>query len=164
MTLSAEGQEPLSIPLDQDVSKLTQHKVKLWKDTLDVYDVGDEAAAWCTQFLKNHRQHDIQNDHSVEDPIHENDPVSPVRLVTLNDPKAGVYSRPAHPKLEGIHAAFQDWSPISFGFTNSLEELNKGLVDSGYSNGNTINMVRFRNNITIEGTLPWEEDQWLVAK
>ncbi|CAO0803323.1 unnamed protein product [Mucor circinelloides] len=164
LTLSADGQESLVLPLKQDLSKLTQRTVQLWKDKLNVYDMGDEAGAWITQFLFNHRKHDRQNNHSVDDPIGENDPVDPVRLVTLDDPKKGVYSRPAHPKLNGIHTSFSDWSPISFGFSSSLEQVNKGLLETGISKGNQIPMNRFRNNITISGTIPWEEDQWLVAK
>lgn len=138
--------------------------MKLWKSTLNVYDMGDKAGEWITQFIKNHRQHDRDNNHNVDDPIKEDDPVDPVRLVTLEDPREGVYSRPTHPELEGVHTAFNDWSPISFGFVSSLEDVNKGLLETGISKGNQIPMNRFRNNITIKGTIPWEEDQWLVAK
>lgn len=165
LTLSGDGQESLTLPLTQDLSKLEKRDVQLWKDTLTVYDMGDEASKWCTQFMKNHRLQDVANDHNKKDPLGENDSVMPVRLVTLEDPKKGVYSRPSHPKLEGIHTAFQDWSPISFGFTSSLEEVNKGLLETGINKGGEqIPINRFRNNITISGTLPWEEDQWLVAK
>ncbi|CAO3638174.1 unnamed protein product [Mucor fragilis] len=164
LTLSADGQDALILPLKQDLSKLAQRTVQLWGAKLNVYDMGDEAGAWITKFLVNHRQHDRQNNHSVDDPIGENDPVDPVRLVTVDDPKNGVYSRPAHPKLNGVHTAFSDWSPISFGFSSSLEQLNKGLLETGISKGNQIPMNRFRNNITISGTIPWEEDQWLIAK
>ncbi|KAI7902154.1 MOSC N-terminal beta barrel domain-containing protein [Cokeromyces recurvatus] len=164
LTLLADGQEPFILPLKQDLELLTKRTVTLWKDTLTVYDLGDEVGEWITQFLINHRQHDRENNHSVDDPIHENDPVSKVRLVTLDDPAKGVYDRPAHPYLKGVHTAFSDWSPISFGFVSSLEEVNKGLLETGISKGNQIPMNRFRNNITIAGTIPWEEDQWLVAK
>lgn len=162
--MSADGQESLVLPLTQDLSKLTKRSVQLWKDTLTVYDVGDEAGKWVTQFLSNHHEHDRQNNHSEDDPIGENEPVKSVRLVTLDDPKNGVYNRPAHPKLDGVHSSFTDWSPISFGFISSLEDLNKGLLDTGISKGNRIPINRFRNNITIKGTVAWEEDQWLVAK
>lgn len=164
LTLSADGQEPITLPLTQDVSKLTKRSVQIWKDTLNVYDVGDEAAEWITQFLTNHIAHDRQYNQSTVFPMGEDEPVMPVRLVTLDDPKNGVYSRPAHPKLNGIHTAFSDWSPISFGFTSSLKEVNKGLIETGISNGDQIPMNRFRTNITIAGTIAWEEDQWLVAK
>ncbi|KAI8064283.1 MOSC N-terminal beta barrel domain-containing protein [Gilbertella persicaria] len=163
-TLSAEGQEPLTLPLKQELSKLPTRTVQLWQDRLTVYDVGDKAAEWITQFLINHRKHDRENNHNMDDPVSEDDPINQVRLVTLDNPKHGVYCRPAHPKLDGVHSPFADWSPISFGFTSSLEDVNKGLVETRISKGNRIPMVRFRNNITISGTIPWEEDQWLVAK
>lgn len=160
-TLSAKGQEPLVLPLSQDVSKLTKRIVELWKDTLTVYDVGDEAGQWVTQFLANHREHDLLNDRSGE----KNESIKAVRLVRLDDPKHGVYSRPAHPKLDGIHQPFSDECPISMGFNSSLDELNKSLIQAGtITKDKQITMNRFRNNINIKGSIAWEEDQWLVAK
>ncbi|OBZ90547.1 Molybdenum cofactor sulfurase [Choanephora cucurbitarum] len=164
LTLNADGQEPLTLPLKQDLSKLERREVRLWKSALNVFDMGDEAAQWLSEFLRNHVEHDIRNNHNKDDPIREDDPIIPARLVTLDDPKNGVYSRPAHPKLNGAHSSFTDWSPISFGFSSSLKELNKGMVETGFSKGEEIPMIRFRNNITISGTLPWEEDEWLVVK
>ncbi|KAI7894601.1 uncharacterized protein EV154DRAFT_498286 [Mucor mucedo] len=152
-TLSAKGQEPLHLPLTQDLEKLSKREVDLWKSDLTVYDMGDEAGDWVTQFLTNNRHLD-----------HFNEPVRPVRLVTLDDPKNGVYSRQTHPQLQGIHSPFTDYSPISIGFTTSLQEVNKGLLQTGISQGVQIPMNRFRNNIIISGTVPWEEDQWLVAR
>lgn len=164
LTLSAQGQDPLSLPLTQDLSKLPKRSVSLWKDTLTVYDLGDEASRWLTQFLVNHRQSDQENSHNPDDPVKDDDPIPEARLVTLEDPEHKVYSRPAHPNLPGIHSPFADWSPISFGFTASLEHVNQGLIETGISKGNQIPMSRFRNNITISGTVPWEEDQWLVVR
>lgn len=129
-----------------------------------MYDLGDEVADWITNFLKQHRAHDCKNNHNVDDPVKEEDPVNPVRLVCLDDPKKGVYDRPAHPKLKGIHSPFTDYSPISIGFDASLEDVNRGLKEAGMNQGKAIPMDRFRNNITISGTMAWEEDQWLVAK
>lgn len=164
LTLSADGQNSISLPLKQNLSLLTKRTVDLWKSKLTVYDMGDEAGQWITQFLINHREHDRQNNHSKDDPITDDESPAHVRLVTLEDPKKGVYNRPAHPKLDGVHTAFSDWSPISFGFSSSLEDVNKGLLETGISKGNQIPMNRFRNNITIKGTIAWEEDEWLVAK
>ncbi|KAG0735638.1 hypothetical protein G6F16_009443 [Rhizopus arrhizus] len=164
LTLTAQGQDPLSLPLTQDLSKLSKRSVSLWKDTLTVYDLGDEASRWLTQFLVNHRQSDQENSHNPDDPVKDDDPIPEARLVTLEDPEHKVYSRPAHPNLPGIHSPFADWSPISFGFTASLEHVNQGLIETGISKGNQIPMSRFRNNITISGTVPWEEDQWLVVR
>lgn len=161
-TLSAEGQEPLVLPLSQDVSKLKKRTVELWKDTLTVYDVGDEAGQWVTQFLLNHREHDRSSTSSSSS---GEEKAVVVRLVRLDDPKHGVYSRPAHPKLDGIHQPFSDECPISMGFNSSLDELNKSLIQAGtITKDNQITMNRFRNNINITGSIAWDEDQWLVAK
>ncbi|KAI8971441.1 MOSC N-terminal beta barrel domain-containing protein [Mycotypha africana] len=164
LTLTADGQKSFTLPLKPEIKDLDKRVVKLWKDKLTVYDMGDEAAVWITQFISNHRQHDLENSHNPDDPVNVDEPVRPVRLVTLDDPKNGVYYRPAHPKLNGPQSAFADWSPISFGFSSSLKDVNRGLKETGISKGHTIPMNRFRNNITISGTVAWEEDQWLVAK
>ncbi|CAO3666501.1 unnamed protein product [Rhizopus microsporus] len=87
LILTAEGQNPLRLPLTQDLSQLPKRKVTLWKDTLTVYDMGDQASAWVTQFLVNHREHDCANNHNIDDPVKDDEPVRMTRLVTLEDPK-----------------------------------------------------------------------------
>jgi uncharacterized protein YcbX len=158
LTLTAKDQSDLTLPIKPDVTKLSKRQVQLWKHKLDVYDMGDHAAQWVNQFLSNNRPHDHAN--SGTDETSEPD----CRLVTVDDPQNGMYKRPAHPKIPGVHAAFQDWSPISLGFNSSLDALNDGMVDSGFSQGSRIPITRFRNNITISGTIAWEEDEWLVVK
>lgn len=161
LTLTAQGLPNVSVPLFPDVSKLVERKAQLWKDTLTVFDMGDEAAEWITNFLKVNRKHDLENDHNPEEAV-KADEFRPIRLVTLDDPNNGRYARPAHRKLPGIHSPFTDWSPISFGFEASLADLNKGLVEK--ANGRPIPINRFRNNLTISGTTAWEEDDWLVVQ
>lgn len=158
LTLKAQGQPDFELPIRQELSQLPQRTVQLWRDRLVVYDLGQEVSDWLTQFLTNHRQHDCENNHSQDDPIKAEEAVPRARLVTLDEPQK-VYSRPAHPKLSGVHSPFADWSPISFGCLSSLEKLNQDLVQIGQP----IPMSRFRNNITISGTVPWEEDHWLVV-
>lgn len=160
LTLSAENQQDFVLPLKQELKTLKKRNVKLWSDITTVYDVGDQVAEWIQQFLINHRDHDYQNNYNAD----REKPIDPVRLVTVEDPKEGVYHRPVHPKLKGVHVAFNDWSPITFGFESSMEQVNKGLLETGFSKGNQINLGRFRSNIAIKGTEPWEEDQWLVVK
>lgn len=160
LTLSAENQDDFVLPIVQDFQKLDKRNVKLWGDIMTVYDLGESVANWIYQFLMNHREHDYQNNFNAD----RDKLIDPVRLVTVEDPKEGVYHRPVHPKLNGVHVAFNDWSPITFGFESSMKQVNKGLLETGFSKGNQINLVRFRNNIAIKGTEPWEEDQWLVVK
>lgn len=156
------GLEPLVLPLYPDVSKLAQRTVQLWKDTLTVYDMGDAASEWIARFFAAHRAHDLANDHNPEESVANDQQQQSIRLVTLDD--GGVYRRPAHPELPGVHSPFSDWSPVSLGFESSLEDVNKGLLETGISNGQSIPMDRFRNNLTIAGTVPWDEDEWLVIK
>ncbi|KAF7728814.1 hypothetical protein EC973_005440 [Apophysomyces ossiformis] len=164
MTLTADGQEPLTVPLNPAIAELKKRDVQLWKDRLMVYDMGDEPAEWFRTFLINHRQHDIENNHNPEDAVNDSATVPNVRMVVLENPKKGIYKRPAHPRLPGTHSPFSDWSPISFGFQSSMDEVNKGLLEHNISQGAVIPIDRFRNNLTISGTVAWEEDEWLVAR
>jgi uncharacterized protein YcbX len=170
LTSHDNAQAPLVLPLYPDTTTLTQRTVKLWKDTLTAFDMGEEAGEWLELFLANHRSHDVANNHNPDDPVPE--PVDgeqvklpKLRLVTLEDPQQGHYSRPAHEQLGGVHSPFSDWSPVSFGFQASMDAVNQDLVKRGLINeDNAIGLDRFRNNISISGTIPWEEDTWLVAK
>lgn len=160
LTLTANNLDDLVLPLNPDTSKLKCLTVTLWSDKLQAFDVGDEAADWMTKFFIEYKSHDQHNAHGETDGGQER-PTN-IRLVTL-DLKQG-YQRPAHPELSGINSPFTDWSPVSFGFTSSLEALNGDLVGDNWSNGHQIPMNRFRNNLTITGTEPWEEDTWLVVR
>ncbi|CAO3649523.1 unnamed protein product [Cunninghamella blakesleeana] len=163
LTSSQNNQEPLTLPLHPDTSGLPERTIQLWKDRLQAFDMGDEAGEWLHQFLKLNRQHDLANNHNEDDPVNE-DEVPLLRLVTLEDPSKGRYQRQSNPDLPNVHSPFTDFSPVSFGFESSLKKLNDDLVDLGISNGARIPLNRFRNNLTISGTLPYDEDGWLVVK
>lgn len=160
LTLTGPGQPDLTLPLTPPKdNKLT---VTVWKDTITAYDMGDEAAAWIGKFFKDHRQHNQMNPHSDDGGMGGIGPdVPPARLVALDEED---YSRPAHDRLPGIHTAFSDSSPISFGCESSLQDVNDNLIQSGLSKGQSIPIDRFRNNLTIAGTIPWDEDEWLVVQ
>ncbi|KAI8370566.1 uncharacterized protein BYT42DRAFT_93749 [Radiomyces spectabilis] len=164
LSLTSDRQAPLVLPLHPDTSALQKRSAQLWKNTLTVFDLGDEAAAWLSEFFQLHRDHDIQNSHNPDDPVKDNDSLVKARLVYAEDPKKGVYQNPAHVKLPGVHSPFTDWSPISFGCEASLDAMNTDLVNQGISQGAKIPLIRFRNNISISGTTPWEEENWLVVK
>ncbi|KAI9032558.1 MOSC N-terminal beta barrel domain-containing protein [Phycomyces nitens] len=158
LILTAKGQEPLEVPLHPDITKLKLYSVQLWKDDLMAYDVGDFASEWITSFLRRHA-----DDDQVDKDLSERTIPGIMRMVVL-DPSNGHYDRPAHPQLPGVQSPFTDQSPVSMGFEASGEDMNKNLLQRGVSNGETIPMNRFRSNINIKGTVPWEEDEWLVIK
>jgi uncharacterized protein YcbX len=160
LTLTADKLDSLVLPLHPDTSKLQCRTVKLWASKLQAFDMGDKAANWMKQFFDAYKHHDEANVHADVD-SGKNRP-SNLRLVTLD--MAQGYKRDAHPELPGLTSPFTDWSPVSFGSLSSLDTLNGILVDGNWSKGNTVPMNRFRNNLTISGTEPWEEDGWLVVK
>jgi len=160
LTLSAKNLDDLVLPLHPDTSNLKYMTVTLWSDKLQAFDMGDEAAEWLKKFFIEYKGHDESNAHGDTDGGKQR-PTN-IRLVTLDLSKG--YERKAHPELPGLNSPFTDWSPVSFGCTASLDALNRGLVDDNWSNGHQIPINRFRNNLTIAGTEPWEEDTWLVVR
>ena len=76
---------------------------------------------------------------------------SPVRLVHMPDDVeravAPEYSQP------GDIVGFADGFPLLLATTASLEDLNARLAAP-------VPMNRFRPNVVVEGSVPWEEDQW----
>ncbi|KAI9317965.1 MOSC N-terminal beta barrel domain-containing protein [Dichotomocladium elegans] len=164
LTLTCGDMPALELPLNPPKTAENKREVTIWKDSVVAYDLGDEAADWLDNFFKKHVQHNRENPHAYDGETVDAE-VPPCRLVTLNSPvSGGDYSRPAHAKLPGVHAPFSDSSPISIGTESSLEDVNNGLKETGISNGKTITVDRFRNNLTISGTVPWEEDEWLVVQ
>ncbi|KAG2219822.1 hypothetical protein INT45_006265 [Circinella minor] len=159
LTLTAEGQPDLVLPLHPKALG-RKYNATLWADKLNVFDMGDEASKWIGNFMESHREHNKKN---PTGDIDFDESFPELRLVTLDDPKNGLYSRPALESLPGVHSPFSDWAPLSIGCESSLEEVNNGLKETGVTN-DSIPIDRFRNNLTFSGTIPWEEDEWLVVK
>ncbi|KAI7865189.1 MOSC N-terminal beta barrel domain-containing protein [Spinellus fusiger] len=153
LTLTSETEVPLELPLHPDMDPKDGYTVQLWAHHLYAHDMGDEAAQWLDRFIAKHR-----GMHPIDEKTQEN-----VRLVTL-DMADGIYTRPAHPQLPGTHSPFTDMSPVSFGLLASADQMNKDLLKRGVSQGATVPLNRFRNNLSISSTLPWEEDAWLVVR
>ncbi|RUS13535.1 MOSC domain-containing protein, partial [Endogone sp. FLAS-F59071] len=160
LDISAPSLEPISIPLNPDPSISPKLSVRLWADVVDVYDMGDIAAEWATAFFTLHPLQNMSEDVEAKDK--EGEDKGRIRLVKLTGVEGG-YNRPAHPKIPGIHTPLADDSPVSLGFEASAEELNK-ILERPEVDGKRIPINRFRNNLTIAGTLPWEEDNWLVVR
>ncbi|RUP48244.1 hypothetical protein BC936DRAFT_144799 [Jimgerdemannia flammicorona] len=160
LDFSGPSVDPISVPLQPDISSAPKLRVRIWNDIVDAYDMGDAAAGWVIAFFAAHASHDGAN--LLDDEAVEVVRPREIRLVRVVDIAKG-YTRPAHPKIPGVHTPFSDASPVSFGYEASMVELNR-ILEEPEANGVKIPINRFRNNLTIAGTEPWEEDQWLVIR
>lgn len=112
---------------------LTTRRVRLFRDLLDVGDVGDDAAEWITAF--------ILMGHGVAPPRQQ----KPIfRLVRAAEPTSG--------RSSGL----ADAAPVLVISTESLDDLNDRRAQAGLP---AVGMSRFRPNVVIEGAgAPYSED------
>lgn len=106
----------------------------VWKDTVEVEDLGDAAADWVSRALGE-----------------------PVRLVRFPDETVRRVN-PAHAPYPA-RTAFTDGFPILLASEASLDALNLRLVERGTS---PVPMSRFRPNLVVAGPglAPFAEDGW----
>lgn len=108
--------------------------VKIFRDEVIADDVGDEAAEWFTVVLQR-----------------------PARLVQLGASSSRRVKTeniaPAHRGAEGPEIPFTDGFPILLTSEESLADLNSRLPEP-------LPMNRFRPNIVVRGSAPYEEDRW----
>ncbi|TPG21269.1 MOSC domain-containing protein [Variovorax guangxiensis] len=134
MVLRAPGMLALHIAFDR-VEKPV--RVKVWRDEVAAYDMGDIAAQWFSDFLS--------------------EPSKPqaLRLVRFD---------PEHKRLsnmtwtQGVEAQnqFADGFPLLVASQKSLDELNEKLVAAGHM---AVGMERFRPNIVLAGIEAQDEDR-----
>lgn len=130
LILSAPGQPDLCIPL-QDRA-LQDARIKIWRDTVDAHDEGQEAAAWFSSFLK-----------------------VGVRLLRMPD----AFYRRVSPEYspEPAQVGFADAYPLLLISQASLSDLNEKMAARGKPD---LPMNRFRPNLVVEGCEPFAEDTW----
>jgi uncharacterized protein len=135
LQLRAPGMTPLSVALSPAAGR-ARRQVKVWRDTVDAYDEGEEAVAWFARYLG-----------------------APLRLLRF----AADCKRPSNPlftrEYEGF-SKFADGYALLVVGTASLADLNRRLVKNG---GEALPMNRFRPNLVIEGDDlgPYDEDRLL---
>jgi len=144
LTLSNESKSCEVNPSVVDTSD-KMLRARIWDDIVKVVDAGDEAAAFLQSIV------DVQG----------------VRLVCVassDDRTADEKYVPPEARTwtGGIPlAGLTDGFPILVACTASLEEVNRRLVQKGKT---PIPMSRFRPNVVIETTVPFEEDNWKVIQ
>lgn len=134
MVLRAPGMLALHVAFDR-VEKPV--RVKVWRDEVAAYDMGDIAAQWFSDFLS--------------------EPGRPqaLRLVRF-DPEQKRLSNMAW--TDGVEAEnqFADGFPLLVTSEASLAELNDKLLAAGHA---AVTMARFRPNIVLAGLEAQDEDR-----
>ena len=145
-----------AVHVDVTPSSLSNYPIRyragLWDDVVTVVDVGDEAAKFVGDVI-------AQDEDKYAREAYQN-----VRVVSLlhgatHRPLDQRYLPPAAFSWTGgiPRTSLNDGFPVLVACEASLEELNKRLVKRGKK---PIPMNRFRPNIVIKGTKPFEEDTW----
>jgi hypothetical protein len=99
-------------------------RVKVWKDTVAAYDMGDLAAQWFSDFLGQR-----------------------VRLARFDPAERRLCDKRWTGEFEA-ETAFADGFPLLVTSTASLAELNRRLLAAGHD---AVSMQRFRPNIVLDG-------------
>jgi uncharacterized protein YcbX len=130
LILSAPGKDSLHIPL-QDRA-LGSARQKVWSDTVQAHDEGDEAAEWFSTYL------------GLE-----------VRLLRMPDDTVRRVDMRYSPEFAQV--SFADGYPALLISEASLEDLNEKMMARGKP---ALPMNRFRPNIVVAGCEPFAEDTW----
>lgn len=109
-----------------------RRNVQVWNDVCEGDDLGDEAAAWFSEFLE-----------------------LPLRLLRMPDTfyrRVDITYAP-----EAAQASYADGYPLLIISEASLESLNQQMTERGID---AVTMNRFRPNLVISGVDPFAEDTW----
>lgn len=132
LVLTAPDMPTLRLPTAVPPAANSATSARVWKDTVEARDMGDEAAQWFSQFLG-----------------------APCRLVRFNPDYRRIVDRAWTGDVEAI-TQFADGFPMLVTSTASVDELNHRLAAAGEA---TVDVRRFRPNIVIDGVEPHDEDR-----
>lgn len=134
MVLRAPGMLALHVAFDRVEQPV---RVRVWKDEVAAYDMGDIAAQWFSDFLS--------------------EPGAPrtLRLVRF-DPEHRRLSNPAWTGGAQAQTQFSDGFAVLVASEASLGELNERLAAAGHD---AVGIERFRPNIVLAGVEPQDEDR-----
>ncbi|MCC7448158.1 MAG: MOSC N-terminal beta barrel domain-containing protein [Anaerolineae bacterium] len=134
MKLRAPGMADTRVPLHRDTAPC--RVVRVWKDTCEAWDEGDDLAGWFSDYLHTE-----------------------ARLVRMTDN----YVRRVDPRYarQPAQTGFADAFPLLIVSEASLAELNRHLVDRGSA---PVPMSRFRPNLVVSGCAPFAEDTWQTIR
>ncbi|MGW3814073.1 MOSC domain-containing protein [Streptomyces sp. NPDC005046] len=133
LRLSAEGREPVSVPVPEPLGTTT---VQIFGDKVEAVLADPAAHDWCSGYLG-----------------------ADVRLVHMDDPAT---RRPVDPEfaLPGETVNFADGYPLLVTTLGSLDALNSLIAQGDHADEGPLPMNRFRPNVVVSGTDGWAEDDW----
>ncbi len=129
MIVKAPGMSALKLAIDEVAASVT---VKVWDDTVKAFDMGDEAAAWFSDFLKK-----------------------TVRLVRFDPEQTRLSSLKWTNGVEAKNG-FDDGFAVLVTSSASLKVLNDKLTAAGEK---AITMQRLRPNVVLTGIEAYDEDR-----
>lgn len=131
--LSAEGREPVNVPVPEPVGTTT---LDIFGDKVEAVLADAAAHAWCSDYLG-----------------------ADVRLVHMDDPAT---RRPVDPDfaLPGETVSFADGYPLLVTTLASLKALNSLIAQGEHAHEGPLPMSRFRPSVVVSGTTAWAEDDW----